>query len=133
MGDLLELIYVMWMMLFFIGEWSKENISNLNRIPGFLDFLLCSSLKVNLQKSCIYGSGVTQEDVHSIANLIHGKVGVLPFTFLSLPIRVNMKRVKFWKPIVDKFNFNLFGWKARNLSLTGRVTLAKVVLGALSN
>ncbi|KAJ0527046.1 putative RNA-directed DNA polymerase [Helianthus annuus] len=115
----------------FIGEWSEENIKNLNRILRC--FNLCSGLKVNLNKSCVYGVGVEEEENQNMANLIHCKAGMFPCTFLGLPIGANMKRVKYWKPIIDKFNAKLSGWKAKSLSLAGRVTLAKAVLGALPN
>ncbi|KAJ0842900.1 putative reverse transcriptase zinc-binding domain-containing protein [Helianthus annuus] len=42
-----------------------------------------------------------------------------------------MKRVKFWQPVVERFNKKLSKWKAKNLSFAGRVTLAKAVLGSL--
>ncbi|KAM0025801.1 putative reverse transcriptase zinc-binding domain-containing protein [Helianthus debilis subsp. tardiflorus] len=42
-----------------------------------------------------------------------------------------MKKAKFWKPVVDKFNAKLSKWKARHLSFAGRMTLAKSVLGNL--
>ena len=35
--------------------------------------------------------------------------------------------------IIDKFGKKLMGWKARRLSLTGRLTLTKYVLSALAN
>lgn len=85
----------------------------------FLPLLRAESKPV---KSCVYGAGVEEEDVQALASLIHCKVSVFPFAFLGLPIGANMKRVKKWKPIIDKFNSKLSDWKAKNLSLTGRVS-----------
>ncbi|KAJ0897481.1 putative RNA-directed DNA polymerase [Helianthus annuus] len=113
----------------FIGEWSEENVLNLNRILRC--FFLCSGLKVNLDKSTLFGAGVSEEHVVNMVSSIRCKAGEFPFDFLGIPVGSNMKRIKFWKPIVDKFNVKLSGWKAKSLSKAGRVTLAKAVLGAL--
>ncbi|KAJ0949919.1 hypothetical protein HanRHA438_Chr01g0043781 [Helianthus annuus] len=47
-----------------------------------------------------------------MANTIHCKPGKFSFTFLGLPIGANMKQMRFWKPIIDKFNSKLSRWKA---------------------
>ena len=36
-----------------------------------------------------------------------------------------------WKPVIDKVSSKLSTWKAKNLSLGGRVTLCKSVLGSI--
>lgn len=45
--------------------------------------------------------------------------------------RGEYEQKKAWKPIVDKFRSKLSMWKTKTLSLSGRMTLAKVVLGNL--
>ncbi|KAJ0683718.1 putative RNA-directed DNA polymerase [Helianthus annuus] len=115
----------------FLGEWSEENIKNLNRILRC--FFLCSGLKVNMAKSFLFGVGVGKEELQGVAKKINCQVGSLPFNFLGLPLGANMKMAKHWKPIIDKFKVKLSSWKANCLSFAGRVTLAKAVLGALPN
>lgn len=55
----------------------------------------------------------------------------IPFTYLGVPIGENMIRKKAWKPIIDKFCSKFSMWKAKILSFSGRMTLAKSVLGNL--
>ena len=43
-----------------------------------------------------------------------------------------MNRVCSWKPVVDKFLGKLSGWKAKLLSIGGRLALLKAVLGSLT-
>ncbi|XP_022032888.1 uncharacterized protein LOC110933999 [Helianthus annuus] len=70
-------------------------------------------------------------EVTRFSRLVKCEVGSLPFTHLGIPIGVNMKRAKVWKPVMDRFLAKLSKWKARYLSFAGRMTLAKSVLGSL--
>ncbi|GJY28102.1 hypothetical protein Tco_0403869 [Tanacetum coccineum] len=58
-------------------------------------------------------------------------IGEFPFTYLRLPIGENMRRVKAWGPVVEKFKNKLVDWKAKTMSFGGRLTLVKSVLGSL--
>uniref|UniRef100_A0A251UE24 Putative RNA-directed DNA polymerase, eukaryota, Reverse transcriptase zinc-binding domain protein n=1 Tax=Helianthus annuus TaxID=4232 RepID=A0A251UE24_HELAN len=113
----------------FIGEWSDQNILVLNRILRWLN--LVSGLKINRAKSKLYGVGVSDNEVARMASLIKCEVGSFPFIYLGIPIGANMKRATFWKPILDKFTSKLSRWKTKFLSFSGRLTLAKSVLGSL--
>ncbi|GKB38833.1 RNA-directed DNA polymerase, eukaryota, reverse transcriptase zinc-binding domain protein, partial [Tanacetum coccineum] len=57
--------------------------------------------------------------------------GEFPFTYLGMPIGENMRRVNAWNTMVEKFKMKLGDWKAKTLSLWGRLTLVKSVLGSL--
>ncbi|MFS8008208.1 hypothetical protein Hanom_Chr14g01270001 [Helianthus anomalus] len=57
----------------------------------------------------------------------------MSFVYLGLPIMANMKRIKYWEPVIRKFCSKLNGWKSKTLSFTGRVTLTKAVLRSLSS
>ncbi|GLU23277.1 hypothetical protein SLE2022_392990 [Rubroshorea leprosula] len=59
------------------------------------------------------------------------KSGSLPFTYLEMPIGDIMCRRKAWNPIIDNFSKKLAVWKAKSLSIGGRVTLLRSVLSAL--
>ncbi|XP_021971697.1 uncharacterized protein LOC110866858 [Helianthus annuus] len=113
----------------FVGEWPDSNIHNLARILRC--FNLASGLKVNFNKSQLFGIGLNCDLVEQKASILQCKMGVLPFTYLGLPVGLNMGLVKNWKPIIDRFEDKLSIWKARTLSFGGRVTLIQAVLGNL--
>nr|KAJ0216241.1 hypothetical protein LSAT_V11C300125010 [Lactuca sativa] len=113
----------------FIGEWSKENINNLARILRC--FHVSSGLKVNFNKSRIFGIGVDKQEVTSLVEPLGCKPSDLPLTYLSVPVGANMKYKKHSAPVIERFQSRLNLWKSKTLSLGGRLTLVKAVLGSL--
>nr|GEX11649.1 hypothetical protein [Tanacetum cinerariifolium] len=88
----------------FFGEWSRSNANNLILIlKCFKDAL---GLKVHLDKSRIFGVGV---DINE-AEVVASSLGCLPG-----PSLLN----------------KLSAWKAKSLSIGGRLTLIKYVLGSI--
>ncbi|XP_071740785.1 uncharacterized protein [Rutidosis leptorrhynchoides] len=85
-----------------------------------------------MAKSCIHGIGIQKSFIEEVANHIGCRVGVLPFTYLGLPIGHNMNKAKEWKFVVDKFESRLADWKAKTISFGGRLTQIKSVLSSLS-
>ncbi|GJT08810.1 arginine repressor C-terminal-like domain-containing protein [Tanacetum coccineum] len=74
----------------FFGEWSKSNVRHLIHI---LDcFHDVSGLKINLDKSRLFGIGVSPEEVSSIARSVNCSHGSLPFIYLGLPVGRSMKK-----------------------------------------
>ncbi|XP_023773246.2 uncharacterized protein LOC111921907 [Lactuca sativa] len=113
----------------FVGEWSEENIKNLARILRC--FHVSSGLQVNFSKSRVFGIGVDHREVETLAKPLGCEPAKLPFTYLGVPIGANMKLLKNWKPVIEKLQARLSTWKSRSLSLGGRLTLAKAVLGSI--
>ncbi|XP_022007302.1 uncharacterized protein LOC110906486 [Helianthus annuus] len=72
-----------------------------------------------------------EEEVARLASKLNCEAGSLPFLYLGVPIGANMKRAKFWEPVVSRVGARLSKWKARHLSFAGRLTLAKSVLGSI--
>ncbi|KAJ0892121.1 putative RNA-directed DNA polymerase [Helianthus annuus] len=112
-----------------MGDWSVINFNNMRRILRI--FYLCSGLKINLHKSVLYGVGVEEEEVASMAADLGCKQGSLPFLYLGIKVGANMNRVSNWDPVVSKFKSRLSKWKANTLSIAGRLTLVKSVLHSL--
>ncbi|PWA61396.1 reverse transcriptase domain, Zinc finger, CCHC-type [Artemisia annua] len=79
----------------------KTDLKNLSRILTCLH--LGSGLKINFNKSKIYGIGVTNLELTSLASSIGCQPSHLPFTYLGLPIGANMSRFSNWSPLVERF------------------------------
>lgn len=84
-----------------IGEWSKLNMVNLNQLPQC--FFLASGLKVNSHKRKFYCLGVSKLEVDRLASILKCKPALLLFSYLGLPVGVNMNLAKHCSLIVDKF------------------------------
>ncbi|XP_071739854.1 uncharacterized protein [Rutidosis leptorrhynchoides] len=113
----------------FFGERSENNLSNLMKLLKC--FELTSGLKVNYNKSNLYGVGVETRMVENMAHLYKCKAGSFPFIYLGLPVGGKMNKLGNWNPIIDKFSKRLLDWKARSMSFGGRLTLVKSVLNSL--
>ena len=100
-----------------------------NIIRLFNVFYLASGLRSNIHKSSVYGIGVPNEDIEAMARVTGCSAGSTPFTYLGLPIGVSMNRLMHWQGFIDKFEAGLSKWKAYLLSIGGRLTLVKAVLG----
>ncbi|GJZ40063.1 RNA-directed DNA polymerase, eukaryota, reverse transcriptase zinc-binding domain protein [Tanacetum coccineum] len=113
----------------FLGEWFRSNVINLVNL--LQSFYRASGLKLNLQKSKLYGVGVSHDEVQQLALLTGCNSQRLPFVFLGLPISENMAKQKGLEPIVDNFNTRMSRWKASMLSIGVQTTLLSLVLGGL--
>ncbi|XP_071728521.1 uncharacterized protein [Rutidosis leptorrhynchoides] len=88
-------------------------------------------LKVNFNKSCVFGVGVSNAEVDVMASWLGCMSGSFPILYLGLPIGANMAKAKEWEPVFLKFGKKLADWKARSMSYGGRLTLIKSVLSSI--
>ncbi|GKB21476.1 hypothetical protein Tco_0855399 [Tanacetum coccineum] len=112
----------------FLGEWSDANLANLIKILKC--FHLASGLKINVQKSQLMGVGVSEELVRHGASSIGCAVLTTPFRYLGVDVGGLMTRHSAWSSVIQKIQSRLSRWKANTLSVGGRLTLLKSVLGA---
>ncbi|XP_021974919.1 uncharacterized protein LOC110870030 [Helianthus annuus] len=100
-----------------VGVWEEENIIMVARILRV--FYACSGLKINIHKSNLFGVGVEENDIGSMASVVGCKKGDIPFKYLGIPLGANMNRVNNWEPVVSIFKNRLVSWKAHTLSIGG--------------
>ncbi|GKD72848.1 transposon TX1 uncharacterized, partial [Tanacetum coccineum] len=74
----------------FFGEWNKENAKALMCILKC--FKVVFGLRVNYNKSKIYGIGINDEKMSDMVTWMGCDIGEFPFTYLGLPIGENMRR-----------------------------------------
>ena len=113
----------------FFGEWSWVNTQNL--ISMLRVFFLISGLKINVNKSNVLGVGVSDDEISHMAHIIGCGVSKLPFKYLGVPVGSNMSRCVNWNAVTQIFASKLSSWKAKLLSVGGRLSLIKAVLGNL--
>ncbi|XP_035843871.1 uncharacterized protein LOC110927588 [Helianthus annuus] len=114
-----------------LGEWSSSNIRNVVRILRV--FNIFSGLKINLDKCNIFGIGVQPAELNSMASTVGCLASSLPFKYLGLMVGANMNRISNWKSVYDVFDARLAKWKAKLLSIGGRITLIKAILQSIPN
>ncbi|GJR54405.1 hybrid signal transduction histidine kinase M [Tanacetum coccineum] len=103
-------------------KWAIEGDENSKYYHG---------LSINLSKSKLLGVVVSEDRVVQAANRIGCGVLKAPFAYLGSKVRGNMSRIKSWDEIVDKMVDRLSKWKMKTLSIGGRLTLLKAVLGSM--
>ncbi|GJQ97240.1 RNA-directed DNA polymerase, eukaryota, reverse transcriptase zinc-binding domain protein [Tanacetum coccineum] len=88
-----------------------------------------SGLKINVHKSKISGINVDHNDVYNMALVLGCGAVKLPMMYLGVPVGCNMGRCEYWNQIIHKFESKLSQWNANLLSVGGRLSLIKAVLG----
>ncbi|PWA73265.1 RNA-directed DNA polymerase, eukaryota [Artemisia annua] len=113
----------------FVGNWSDENINTLTHVLDV--FYRASGLKINMCKSKILGINVDVHKVNQAANKLGCLILSCPFSYLGSKVGVSMSRIEDWREVIDKVKCRLSKWKMKCLSIGGRLTLLKSVLGAM--
>ncbi|GJV79108.1 hypothetical protein Tco_1514978, partial [Tanacetum coccineum] len=88
-------------------------------------------LKVNISKSRLFGVGFDLEEVAAVASSLNCSHDSLPFMYLGLSVGKNMNFCDACVDVIDRVRNRLSAWKAKSLSIGGRFTLVKSVLGSI--
>ncbi|XP_071704164.1 uncharacterized protein [Rutidosis leptorrhynchoides] len=113
----------------FLEEWSESNTTNLIHILTW--FGMAFGLKIHFSKSKIFDLCVPEPRITNMTRLLNCASGSFPFTYLGLPVGDNMNRIGAWETVFNKLSEKLSLWKSKVLSIGGRLTLTKSVLGSL--
>ncbi|XP_023762752.1 uncharacterized protein LOC111911201 [Lactuca sativa] len=114
-----------------VSSWNPEIVERLIRILRC--FYLASGLKINLAKRKLIGLGVPYSQVLEEAANIGCATSNLLFLHLGIPVGQNLTRISAWARVIDRFRSKLSKWKTKSLSIGGRLTLVKSVLGSLES
>nr|GEY18582.1 RNA-directed DNA polymerase, eukaryota [Tanacetum cinerariifolium] len=90
-----------------------------------------SGLRINMSKSKILGVHVDSTMVHRAAMKLGCLILKTPFMYLGTILGGNMSRIDSWDVVMDKVKKRLSKWKMNTLSVGGRLTLVKSVLGSM--
>ncbi|GJU80138.1 RNA-directed DNA polymerase, eukaryota, reverse transcriptase zinc-binding domain protein, partial [Tanacetum coccineum] len=113
----------------FMGQWCDGNISTLIHVLEC--FYRASGLRINMSKSKILGVNVDSDKVKGAASKLGCLILKTPFTYLGSKVGGSMSRVHAWNEVIDRVKNRLSKWKMKTLSIGGRLTLLKSVLGSI--
>ncbi|GJR85158.1 RNA-directed DNA polymerase, eukaryota, reverse transcriptase zinc-binding domain protein [Tanacetum coccineum] len=113
----------------FMGQWSQTNIDTITHVLEC--FHRASGLRINMIKSKLMGISVDISKVEQAAAKIGCVTLKTPFNYLGLKVGGLMSRLQSWNEIVESIATRLSRWKLKTLSIGGRLTLLKSVLGAI--
>ncbi|XP_058734060.1 uncharacterized protein LOC131605759 [Vicia villosa] len=94
-------------------------------------FELASGLGINYHKSKLIGINLTNNFLEAASYVLSCRVEESKFVFLGIVIGCNPRSFSSWTHLLAKMKKRLSGWKNRFLSLGGRITLLKSILGSL--
>ncbi|GJV16573.1 RNA-directed DNA polymerase, eukaryota, reverse transcriptase zinc-binding domain protein [Tanacetum coccineum] len=117
---IMETLHLSFQRVVDTGMFSGINISNSS-----------SGLKINMSKSKLLGAHVDDYKVMQAANKLGCLVLRTPFLYLGTKVGGHMSRVEAWQEVIDKVKSRLSRWKLKALSIGGRFTLLKSVLGSI--
>ncbi|CAJ2651715.1 unnamed protein product [Trifolium pratense] len=112
-----------------MGEDSWENIWAIKSL--LRGFELVSGLKINFEKSKLYGVNVDSCFLKAGAAFLSCNTAATPFKFLGIPVGANPRRRETWNPVLEAMTKRLNSWNSRNLSFGGRLTLINSVLASI--
>nr|GEV89129.1 RNA-directed DNA polymerase, eukaryota, reverse transcriptase zinc-binding domain protein [Tanacetum cinerariifolium] len=107
---------------------------NIDTIVHVLEcFHRASGLRINMSKSKLMGIAMDVDIVEQAASKIGCVIPKAPFSYLGLKVGGEglMSRIQSWNEIVDNMVARLSKWKMKTLSIGGRLTLLKSVLGPI--
>ncbi|GKA65245.1 RNA-directed DNA polymerase, eukaryota, reverse transcriptase zinc-binding domain protein [Tanacetum coccineum] len=113
----------------FLEQWSDANFDTIVHVLEC--FFRASGLRINMSKSKLMGISVEKDKVEREASKIGCLILKPPFSYLGPKVGGLMSRVQSWNEVVDRVIARLSKWKMKTLSIGGRLTLLKSVLGLM--
>ncbi|KAL6516895.1 hypothetical protein OROHE_018183 [Orobanche hederae] len=112
-----------------MGEAKSDNTRIMKRILRNLE--LISGLKVNFEKSGLFGVNIAEETLSDMAAILGCEVGKLPIPYLGIKVGVNQRKGETWSSVIQKIRSRLKRWDDKNISFGGRITLLNSVLSSI--
>nr|GEU38658.1 RNA-directed DNA polymerase, eukaryota [Tanacetum cinerariifolium] len=129
-GDLVNLSHMFYADdAVFVGQWCESNITTLVHVLEC--FYKAFGLRINMSKSKIMGVNVDCDKVNRAAVRLGCLVLKTPFSYLCSIVGGHMSWKHTWNEIVERVKKRLSKWKMKTLSIGGRMSLVKSVLGSM--
>ncbi|XP_058768824.1 uncharacterized protein LOC131642614 [Vicia villosa] len=112
-----------------MAEGDTANLLSMKKI--LRGFELMSGLRVNFNKSNIFGINVSDWYLEAASSFLFCKVGTFLFKFLGVRVGDSPKKLYMWKDLLLYLKRRLAVWKGVHLNIAGRVCLINSVLNAI--
>ena len=109
---------------------TKRSIEGVIKV--FKEYAHVSGLKIRLEKSTLYTTGISEGIEKDILTFPFSS-GKLPVKYLELPILTKHMIVNDYLPLVEKDRKKISSWTGRFLSHVGRLQLISSVITSLTN
>nr|GEV36290.1 retrovirus-related Pol polyprotein from transposon TNT 1-94 [Tanacetum cinerariifolium] len=109
--------------------WNQANIDTLTRVLDV--FYRALGLQIIISKSKLLRIFVEASKLEHAAAKIRCAVLKTPFIYLGSRVGDHMSRIQSWNEIIEGMVSRLSKWKVKTLLIGGRLTLLKLVLGAI--
>lgn len=117
-------------------QYADDTIIFLNNVAGPVRgikyilqiFHILTGLKVNVNKSTLYGFNEYHDDMAAWASILNCMVGSGDIPYLGANINASSYTIKFWDPLVTKFQRKLASWKINSTTQACRLVLLKAAL-----
>lgn len=96
-------------------------------------YTLVLGQKVNAQKSKIYLFNTNQILSNKLINILGFSIEQISSMYLGLPFFMGENKISYCSSIIARIRSRILAWKARWLSLSGRILLIKTVLSIIPN
>ncbi|GKE33508.1 RNA-directed DNA polymerase, eukaryota, reverse transcriptase zinc-binding domain protein [Tanacetum coccineum] len=113
----------------FMGQWNQANIDTITRVLNV--FHHASGLRINMNKSKLMGISVESSKVDQAVEKIGCMALKTPFKYLGSKVGDLMSRIVSWNEVIESMVARLSRWKLKTISIGGRLTLLKSVLGSI--
>ncbi|XP_058757247.1 uncharacterized protein LOC131630489 [Vicia villosa] len=114
-------------MIFYRGD-----IKSLNSISSLLkDYDINSGQICNSSKSIIHAGGLSLARHCRLAEIVGFTIAYPPFVYLGFPIFVGKPKAIHFLSLAGKIRMKVASWKAKLLSMAGRVLLVKTIIQSM--
>lgn len=96
------------------------------------EFELRSGLKVSMEKTSFFSSGLTDQETQLIQATSGMKMGTLPFRYLGVPLDSKKLNLVSCEPLIQQIKAKFSSWSVKSLSFSGRLLLIKTVIAGIT-
>lgn len=121
------MLFLLTILSFFVG-----GVKSLTDISKLLkDYASYSGQIFNPNKSIINARGMSQEGHNILDSINEFSIDYPPFIYLGVPIFIGKPKAKYFSSLADNIKPKLASWKAKMLSMAGRLMLVRSIVHSM--